>query len=113
LHAGKGHDSDAVRRMVEARGSMPDIPPTANRIWKSCFSCNLYRDRNAIERMFRRLEDFMRIATRCDRLFLVMRRDRGSRWLGIESIQNHERDRVQGVGARLRHEAASRFSAWP
>jgi transposase len=28
----------------------------------------LYRDRNAIERMFCRLKDFLRIATRYDRL---------------------------------------------
>jgi transposase len=28
----------------------------------------LYRDRNAIERMFNRLKDFRRIATRYDRL---------------------------------------------
>ena len=34
----------------------------------SCFSPFLYRDRNAIERMFCRLKDFRRIATRYDRL---------------------------------------------
>ncbi len=31
-------------------------------------ACGGYRDRNAIERMFRRLKDFRRIATRYDRL---------------------------------------------
>jgi transposase len=40
----------------------------ANRTWKNCFSPYLYRDRNAIERMFCRLKDFRRIATRYDRL---------------------------------------------
>ena len=45
-----------------------NIPPKANRRWKNCFSPHLYRDRNAIERMFCRLKDFRRIATRYDRL---------------------------------------------
>ena len=35
---------------------------------KSCFSPVLYRDRNAIERMFCRLKDYRRIATRYDKL---------------------------------------------
>lgn len=47
---------------------MPNIPPKANRRWKPCFSQVLYRDRNAIERMFCRLKDFRRIAIRYDRL---------------------------------------------
>ncbi len=42
--------------------------PTANRRWKNCFSPYLYRDRNAIERMFGRVKDFRRIATRYDKL---------------------------------------------
>ena len=64
----KGYDSDAVRRKVEARGAAPNIPPRSNRRWKCCFSPMLYRQRNAIERMFGRLKDFRRIATRYDRL---------------------------------------------
>ncbi len=67
LHGDKGYDSDAIRRQIEAKGVMPNIPPKANRIWKNCFSPHLYRDRNAIERMFCRLKDFRRIATRYDR----------------------------------------------
>ena len=64
----KGYDSNAIRRRIEADGMMPNIPPKANRRWKSCFSPVLYRQRNAIERMFCRLKDFRRIATRYDRL---------------------------------------------
>ena len=51
------------RRMRRA----PNIPPKANRQWKNCFSPFLYRNRNAIERMFGRLKDFRRVATRYDR----------------------------------------------
>jgi transposase len=68
LHADKGYDTDAIRRSVEANGIMSNIPPKANRRWKNCFSPALYRGRNAIERMFCRLKDFRRVATRYDRL---------------------------------------------
>jgi transposase len=68
LHGDKGYDSDAVRRKIESKGAAPNIPPKVNRRWKNCFSPYLYRNRNAIERMFGRLKDFRRIATRYDRL---------------------------------------------
>jgi transposase len=68
LHGDKGYDSDAIRRQIEATGVTPNIPPKSNRRWKPCFSPALYRDRNAIERMFCRLKDFRRVATRYDRL---------------------------------------------
>jgi transposase len=63
------HKSASPRRgKVEDMGAAPNIPPKANRRWKNCFSPYLYRDRNAIERMFRRIKDFRRIATRYDKL---------------------------------------------
>lgn len=68
VHGDKGYDTNAVRGMIEAKGAAPNIPPKVNRRWKSCFSPYLYRSRNAIERMFNRLKDFRRIATRYDRL---------------------------------------------
>lgn len=68
LHGDKGYDTNNVRRSVEARGAMPNIPPKVSRRRKNCFSPFLYRDRNAIARMFNRLKDFRRIATRYDRL---------------------------------------------
>jgi len=68
LNGDKGYDSNGIRRQVEGKGAMPNIPPKTSRRWKNCFSPFLYRDRNAIERMFCRLKDFRRIATRYDRL---------------------------------------------
>ena len=67
LRADKGYDANAIRRQVEERGVMPNIPPKANRKWKNCFSPFLCRNRNAIERTFCRLKDFRRVATRYDR----------------------------------------------
>ncbi len=58
LHGDKGYDSNAVRRKIESTGAAPNIPPKANRSWKRCCSPYLCRDRNAIERMFGRIEDF-------------------------------------------------------
>ena len=64
LHADKGYNSNAIRTQIEQRGAIPNIPPKANRKWKNCFSPFLYRGRNAIERMFCQLKDFIRVATR-------------------------------------------------
>ncbi|WP_459678344.1 IS5 family transposase [Acidisoma sp. 7E03] len=68
VHGDKGYDTNAVRQKIEAKGAAPNIPPKINRLWKNCFSPYLYRSRNAIERMFNRLKDFRRVATRYDRL---------------------------------------------
>ena len=68
VHADRGYDTDRVRALIEGRGSAPNIPPRCHRRWKNCFSPYLYRGRNAIERMFGRLKDFRRIATRYDKL---------------------------------------------
>ena len=63
----KGYDSNKVRAQIEAMGAAPNIPPKSNRRYKPGFSKALYRNRNAVERMFGRLKDFRRIATRYDR----------------------------------------------
>ncbi|SDR59870.1 transposase, IS4 family [Rhizobiales bacterium GAS113] len=67
VHADKGYDSNTIRAQVRDRGAWANIPPKANRKWKNAFSPFLYRSRNAIERMFCRLKDFRRVATRYDR----------------------------------------------
>jgi transposase len=64
----RGYDTNALRSIINARGATPNIPPKVNRRWKPPFSRVLYRARNAIERMFGRLKDFRRIATRYDKL---------------------------------------------
>jgi len=68
VHGDKGYDSNAVDRQIEDAGSVPNIPPKSKRKWKNCFSPYLYRDRNAIERMFGRIMDSPLITTRYDHL---------------------------------------------
>lgn len=66
--ADRAYDTDAVRDQIQTRGAVPNIPSRRTRRWKRCFSPVLDRGRHAIERMFGRLKDFRRIATRYDKL---------------------------------------------
>ena len=68
--ADKGYDGDDVRSALLLRNILPVIPPKANR--KEPISCDFkaYKDRNRIERMFNRLKQFRRIATRYDKTAL-------------------------------------------
>lgn len=66
--ADAGYDSDGLRRFLIGRGTLPVIPnnPTRKRMYP--FDAAAYRARNAVERMFCRLKDWRRIATRYDKL---------------------------------------------
>jgi transposase len=68
--ADKGYDGDDVRSSLLMHGILPVIPPKANR--KEPIACDFkaYKDRNRIERMFNRLKQFRRIATRYDKTAL-------------------------------------------
>ena len=65
--ADRGYDSDEVRAALLMKGILPVIPPKANR--KEPIACDFraYRDRNRVERMFNKLKQFRRIATRYDK----------------------------------------------
>ena len=67
LHTDRGYDTDAIHRQAEANKALPNIPAKSSRRCKPCFSPALYRTRNAIGRVFCRLEDRRHIATRYDR----------------------------------------------
>jgi transposase len=67
LVADKGYDSRALREWLEARGTTPVIPPRSYRKVQYAYDRATYRQRNIIERMFCRLKDWRRIATRYDR----------------------------------------------
>lgn len=68
LLADKAYDSDRVREDLRGRGMRPVIPNKDDRKFLHPFDRKRYRRRNAIERMFCRLKDFRRIATRYDKL---------------------------------------------
>jgi len=68
LLADKAYDSDKIREDLAERGIRAVIPNKDDRKFLHPFDKTRYRKRNAIERMFCRLKDFRRIATRYDRL---------------------------------------------
>ena len=63
----KGHDSDRFLGALAGRGTAPCIPGRASRKKPVACDTERYKQRNLIERMFGRLKDWRRIATRYDR----------------------------------------------
>ncbi len=68
LIADKAYDGGDLRADIANRDAPPVIPNKTNRKRLYPFDAEAYRDRNVIERMFCRLKDFRRIATRYDKL---------------------------------------------
>ena len=68
LAADRAYDSDALRRLLLARGTEPVIPNGPRRKHLHPFNRNAYKRRNLVERAFCRLKDFRRVATRYDKL---------------------------------------------
>ena len=63
----KGYDSKDFREWLAERGTTAVIPPRKNRKVQYDYDKSIYKQRNIIERMFCRLKDWRRIATRFDR----------------------------------------------
>jgi transposase len=66
--ADAAHDSDALPRLLEERGTEPVIPNNPTRKRRRPFDPVAYHLRNLVERAFGRLEDLRRIAARYDKL---------------------------------------------
>ncbi len=68
LIADKGYDANSLRQSLADAGAEAVIPSTASRKRPIPYDRVAYRQRNLIERMFGRLKDFRRVATRYDKL---------------------------------------------
>ena len=68
LIADKAYDANSLRQLLDAQGAEAVIPSTMTRRQPIPYNKTIYRERNLIERMFARLKDFRRIATRYDKL---------------------------------------------
>jgi len=66
--ADKGYDSDAIRSCIDACGQTPVIPYRRNRKEIKPIDYKRYKTRNIIERMFGKIKEYRRIATRYDKL---------------------------------------------
>ena len=66
--ADKAYDANSLRQLLDAQGAKAVIPSTTSRRQPIPYNKTMYRQRNLIERMFSRLKDFRRVATRYDKL---------------------------------------------
>ena len=64
----RAYEGDETRELVESLGHVPVVPPKSNRLEPWEYDHELYKRRNEIERLFRRLKGFRRLATRYDKL---------------------------------------------
>jgi len=64
----RAYEGDAMRQLALDLGFSPVVPPSANRLFPWNYNKILYRRRNEIERLFRRLKGFRRIFSRFDKL---------------------------------------------
>src|SRR5947207_114916 len=68
LLADRAYDARSLRAWLAERGAEAVIPPNPTRKHPHAYDASAYKRRNLIERMFCRLKDFRRIATRYDKL---------------------------------------------
>lgn len=66
--ADKGYDSDQFITLLEQTGAKAVIPPRRNRKVQREYDRELYKERNLVERLFQKLKQFRRIATRYEKL---------------------------------------------
>jgi transposase len=64
----KGYDSNEIIGAIKRMGAEAVIPPRSHRNDPREYDRHLYKERNAIERMFCRLKQFRRIASCYDKL---------------------------------------------
>ena len=67
----RAYEGDATRALARELGYQPVVPPLAHRRQPRSYDRELYRRRNLVERFFRRLKRFRRIATRYDKLDVI------------------------------------------
>ena len=68
LLADKGYDANYMIEAASNVGAEAVIPPRAGRKIKREYDSDLYKERNLIERMFNKMKNFRRVATRYDKL---------------------------------------------
>jgi transposase len=64
----RAYDSHAIRTKLAAKGIEPVIPPKAHRVDVMRYDKEQYKQRNKVERLFNKLKQFRRVATRYEKL---------------------------------------------
>jgi transposase len=64
----RAYEGDETRRLVMEMGLEPVVPPKINRLNPWEYDKILYKKRNEVERLFRRLKRFRRVFSRFEKL---------------------------------------------
>ena len=64
----RAYEADETRQLAGELGDVPVVPPHPNRLVPWEYDRVLYRRRNEIERLRRRLKGYRRSVSRCDKL---------------------------------------------
>ncbi len=67
----KAYEGNETRQLVLDLGMIPVVPPKSNRLDPWEYDRQLYKKRNEVERLFRRLKGFRRIFSRFEKLDVV------------------------------------------
>lgn len=67
------YEGNETWRLSMALGYSPVVPPHPNRLNPWEYDKELYKRRNEVERLFRRIKGFRRIFTRYDKLDIIFR----------------------------------------
>ena len=67
----RAYEGDETRQLVLELGLEPVVPPKSNRITPWEYNKTLYKKRNEVERLFRRLKGFRRIFSRFEKLDIM------------------------------------------
>jgi transposase len=67
----KASEGDETRQLALDLGFIPVVPPKSNRLEPWAYDREMYKRRNEVERLFRRLKGFRRVFSRFDKLDIV------------------------------------------
>ena len=67
----RAYEDDETRQLVLDLGFDPIVPPKSNRLDPWVYDREMYRRRNEVERLFRRLKGFRRIFSRFEKLDVI------------------------------------------
>jgi len=67
----RAYEGDETRQLVMDLHMIPVVPPKSNRISPWEYDREMYKKRNEVERLFRRLKGYRRIFSRFDKLDVV------------------------------------------
>ena len=69
----RAYEGDETRQLVLDFGFEPVVPPKSNRLNPWPYNREIYKRRNEIERLFRRLKGFRRIFSRFEKLDIMFK----------------------------------------